>query len=536
MRKYIIKTQHTIIIDLIFTTICNIAIAAMPFLAMLLFDFDFASGGGLRFVIIIVAIYIACTLTNTFSQYIAQRTSWKTAINFAIALKKDYFEKATQISQPDFDKKDIGEYVSAINNNVQAITTDYLDPFVENIRSGINIAIYAVFLFVFVDWRIAAVIMLASLLSVLMPMLTGKKLALYRKNHLTALGGYTNLLQNLLNSRWLVNKRTQKAIFNRHEEDLVATEQKHLVFGIQKTLKNVLNGLFTYFLNISAFAAVAILLLRGEITIGVGVATLGYVESFIWPIKYIMDNTISINGSKEARTEMLNFIEQQVPAVECGITDFERDIRFEDVSIIYENFAVKNLNFAFERGKKYAIIGHSGSGKSSLVRALTKAVDINGGRIVIDGRDLHEIDTASLICNVNQAEQLFAADFMDNITVFNSYSAENCDKLTGAVDNKMWAAVTAVEDCLTLSGGEKQVVSIMRSLTINTPILVYDEPFSAVDAKNTKLLKEYLLSLEHKTIIIITHKVSDEELSGFDHIIEMANGRITKAAENFITL
>ena len=105
MLKYIAKTKSTVIVDIVFTTICNASLAVLPLLAMLLFDFDFAGGEGFRFVLIIASVYIACILVNTFTQYIAQKFSWKTTTNFHVALKKSYFEKLRKLASQILTRK-----------------------------------------------------------------------------------------------------------------------------------------------------------------------------------------------------------------------------------------------------------------------------------------------------------------------------------------------------------------------------------------------------------------------------------------------
>ena len=523
MIKYILKTKFTVIIDTFFTTICNIATATLPILIMLLFDFDFNStdGEGLAFIVIILILYAGCILIYTVSQYIAQKFSWKTMTNFSIFVKRDYFEKATKISQTAFDKRSIGEYLSTINNDVKAIAGDWLDPFVDNIRSVLSIIIYSIFLFIFIDWRIAVVLLIASVVSVFLPSLTGKKLAGYRKEHLGVLGGYTSLLQSLLNLRWLVNKKTERAVYKKHEDALVITETALLKFGIQKTLKNVINGFLTYFINICVFAVVAILLLRGEISIGVGVATLGYVESFIWPIKYIMDNMVSISGSKEVRSDLTSFINQEIDSLDAP-ESFTDKVEFENVAIEYANFSITSLNIQFVKNKKYAIIGQSGSGKSSILRALSKGVDVSSGRILIDEKCIYDIDTTDIIAQTTQDGFVFPASFIDNITTFGSYDASGYEKYKSLVTETMWDTIVSSKDCQSLSSGEKQVVNIIRLLLTDAPVFVCDEPFSALDTENTRMITNHLLSLKDKTVIIVTHDASSEELVGFDEIIKVA--------------
>ena len=280
-----------------------------------------------------------------------------------------------------------------------------------------------------------------------------------------------------------------------------------------------------HFLTLSAFAAVAYLLYKREITIGTGDATLGYIESFIYPIREILNDINSINGSKEVRNEIIAFLNQPTAnTILCK--DFNKEISIENVSINYENFCINNLNLVFEKGKKYVIIGHSGSGKSSTIKAISKSLNLSSGKIKIDNKDIDELDLSTLIACVNQTENLFLADFLSNISIFDTYKTDNIKSFSKLMDLKTWESIASSENCSTLSGGEKQITSILRALNMETPILLLDEPYSAIDIKTAKKINDYLLSLKDKTIILITHKISFEELKNFDMVILMDNGTV----------
>jgi len=90
--------------------------------------------------------------------------------------------------------------------------------------------------------------------------------------------------------------------------------------------------------------------------------------------------------------------------------NFKREVQFENVNISYENFTLADVNLVFEKGKKYAIIGHSGSGKSSIINSITKSINLDSGKVRIDGMDIDGVDTSSIIACVNQFEYLFSSN------------------------------------------------------------------------------------------------------------------------------
>jgi len=521
MKKYVYNVKGLLIIQVVFATLSGLLQVLFPYLTLLLFDYDFSQG--FEGILLIVGAYGVTIAVSVVSGYFCQVFSWKLGRAFKISIRKDLFAVMSKISPIAFQSRSTGEYMSIISNDVSVIEEEFLESLTNLINSIISIMLYATMLFVFIDYRIASVILLVSLITVFIPMITGKRLAELRKAHLSALGRYTSLLQNLLNSHNLFNRKSVHTVGDKHRDLLVEVENKHLKSGVFKAFKNIINYLAMNILSISAFAAAAYLLYAGEITIGVGVATLGYIESFIDPIKYIVNDVNSINGTKEARQEMNEFLNQPMPNYPTA-EHFNHDIQFSGVCISYENFTVKDFSFVFEKGKKYAIIGHSGSGKTSIVKAFLKQVEISSGQIRINGQDIAQIDISSIVSWVSQDEHLFEAGLTDNITMFGAYELTDTKRLEEIASFEIWDTLSTAENCQDLSGGEKQIVGLLRSLNMNTPVLVLDEPFSAVDVKTAKRINDYLLALEDKTILMVTHKISEDELTGFDVVLVMKNG------------
>lgn len=233
-----------------------------------------------------------------------------------------------------------------------------------------------------------------------------------------------------------------------------------------------------------------------------------------------------INSTKDIKKKVLDFMaydNSQSKLTSKNI--FYSNIEFKNVSIQYKTFSLKDFSYKFEKGKKYAIIGHSGSGKSTIINSLMKYVEVSKGSIAIDGENINTLDTANIISCINQSEHIFASNFVNNITIFNSYNLTNIDFIKEKIDKKMLSSITEKENCNLLSGGEKQVLSIIRILLTNTPIYIMDEIFSATDMNTTKKLQNFLLSLEDKTMIMITHKLS-QDLSMFDEILLMEDGKL----------
>ena len=185
MKTYLLKLKGLIFVQVLFSLLCTLMLATLTYLHKLLFDYDFSRG--INGILLLILGYAGCMLFGSIFQYISQTFEWRTCRAFKIMIKKDLFSVITKISHVQFETKNIGEYISILNNNVATLESEYVSGITDILRSSVMLIVYSVFLFIFVDYRIATVILLASLFSVFIPMLTSKKLAALRKTHLKAL-------------------------------------------------------------------------------------------------------------------------------------------------------------------------------------------------------------------------------------------------------------------------------------------------------------------------------------------------------------
>lgn len=217
------------------------------------------------------------------------------------------------------------------------------------------------------------------------------------------------------------------------------------------------------------------------------------------------------------------------------------NIGFEDVNFIYPHtgiHALKNFNLQIKKGEKVAIVGRTGSGKSTVAQLLLRMYDVSSGKIELDKKDIQKLDLASLreqISYVPQDVFLFSETVENNI----GFGLGKTDRAAieraarqASVDKEI-AGFTQQYDTLigergvTLSGGQKQRISIARALIKNPNLVIFDDCLSAVDARTEKEiignLNEYL---QDKTAIIITHRIFS--LFSFDKIVVLENGEIVE--------
>jgi len=199
-----------------------------------------------------------------------------------------------------------------------------------------------------------------------------------------------------------------------------------------------------------------------------------------------------------------------------------------------DKFSMKPITLSFERGKKYAITGHSGSGKSTFFRMIDGSLPYESGTIKIDGIDILSLDISEYIFSVDQFEHLFQMDFINNITIFNSVKAEKntINELLNKLNTATRESILTYKGRDELSGGEKQIIFLLRMLVANKPIILLDETYSSIDKKNIKLIKEFIMNMNDKIILEITHDTSKENLIQYDEIILMEDGEAFIQGEN----
>lgn len=528
MKKYIRAIRWTLLVQIVCSFLFVLALAFVPYLRKLLFD-QYARGFG--FILFLGGLYLLLIFASFLFQYISQVYEWKVDYRFSLSLKQDFFRAVMRRPYPVFRKAEVGEYTSILNNDIRELESLYIEAIIDIIKSSIMLAVYFSVMLFLVDVRITLVIIAASVLSAFLPKVTASRLSVRKRASQDALGRYTARFQDLLGGYKLYNKRTRHAMEQTHDDALLQSEQKKLAFGKFNTFTNVLNAFVMNLVHISAFLCVGWLLHRGEITLGTGAATFGYIESFIYPIQYILNDINYINASRSLKEKVLAYIETPEKITHAKKKDFQ-SIRFEGVCVAYKDFSIENFTYAFEKGKRYAITGGSGSGKSTLVNSLMGYAPIDGGSIAIDGIPLHDIDIEDLACFIDQGAHTFSDSFWNNTTVFRTYGNSLAEKMVAALCGKYNLGIlrdlSQKAQCNTLSGGEKQLICLVRSLVMERPVLVLDEAFSAIDRKNVKCLHSYLEQRQDLTIIEITHDISVENLSRFDTVIEMKDGAIAR--------
>lgn len=283
--------------------------------------------------------------------------------------------------------------------------------------------------------------------------------------------------------------------------------------------------------------------INGEIPIGVIAEFILYVNMLTWPVAVVGWVTSMIQQAEASQKRINEFLEE-VPDIQNNTKKsfkIKGDIEFKNVSLVYDDTkikALKNISFSVKKGETIAILGKTGSGKSSIVNLITRLYDVSEGIIQIDYTPIKEvnlIDLRKAIGFVPQDPFLFSDSISNNIK-FGQEKATKHEIISAAKKAVVHENIERFKDKydtilgergVTLSGGQKQRVSIARAIIKNPKILVFDDCLSAVDTETEERILANLESVsKDKTTFIISHRVSSAKNA--DKIIVLDDGEITQ--------
>lgn len=460
---------------------------------------------------------------------------------FAERLRNAIAEKINRVPLQYFDSHEQGDTLSRVTNDVDLMTQSFNQSLVQMV-SSIVLLIGSIFMMFKTDWHLALTAILSvfagfALSSIIM--VKSQPLFKQQQDNLAKVSGYVEEIYSGHNVVISYNGRHQaKDHFDAINQDLYHSMWKSQFFsGIMMPLMQFV-GNFGY---VMVCIVGAVLTINGDITIGTIVAFMTYVRIFTQPIGQMAQGITQLQSASAAMGRVFEFLDEEEMEDEsqktCQLETPKGHVTFEHVRFGYspDKTIIHDFTAEAKPGQKVAIVGPTGAGKTTMVNLLMRFYDIQAGKITIDGVDTKAMSREEVhdaFSMVLQDTWLFEGTIRENL-VFNQtdISDEAVEAATRAVGVHHFIRTlpngydTVLDDSVTLSVGQKQLLTIARALLKDAPLLILDEATSSVDTRTEELIQKAMDKLmEGRTSFVIAHRLST--IRNADLILVMKDGNI----------
>ena len=489
----------------------------------------------------VVLLTVIGILLDAFASFLAYHSKPRFTAKGIGQYKEYVFNRLCQKGIGAFSSENSSLYISALSNDATTVEMNYLaNVFV--IVENATICIGALVLMFYYSPLLTILSIVLALLPLAVSICTGNLVAKAEKTVSDKNETYMSTLKDSLVGFAVIKSFRAEAQMCRIFSDAVkeVTDAK----TYRKKMSVLVNGLSSTsgtILQFSIFLIGAYLALTGHgLSAGSVLVFVQLLNFVINPIGVIPQALAEIKASKA-------LIEKVAVALESNVREEGLESKNEvTTGIVVQNLSfgyeeekpvLQNVNFTFDAGKSYAIVGSSGSGKSTLLNLLMASHDNYTGSICYDEAELRQINSESLYEMVSVVQQnvfIFNASIRDNITMFSDFPREEVDR---AIELSGLSKLIAErgEDYLCgengsgLSGGEKQRISIARSLLKKSQVLLVDEATAALDAQTAFQVSNAILDLNGLTRIVVTHALDENLLKRYDYVLTLKNGSITES-------
>ncbi|MCT4543100.1 MAG: ABC transporter ATP-binding protein/permease [Vallitalea sp.] len=452
-------------------------------------------------------------------------------------IKNNFIHKLLSKPMNKFYENEISEYISVLINDINTIQNMYVESLL-SINENIIRLIISIIILLKINVISTIIVVLLSILPIALSAVFNKKIGKEANKFAKGKGEYTKKTVELLNGHdfFKINNSEKDVIALHAEINIKASETKRKSFTWIEGLSSIV-GISAISITILTLLGGMFLALRGYLTIG-QVFAISFISNGIsTPLMELSDLIPKLKGGSAIIKRYEEYITENNVDEYKDISKINDNIKLEDVSLKLDRKILDNVDLKIELGKKYLLTGESGSGKSVLLKTILGQYNNYNGNIKIANLEVKDIDEDSIYKNISYIPQenfFFEDSIKNNLTLFDEdISDEQILEVLDFVNmkNKVLSLPNKLETRLNenksnLSGGEKQRLSIARTLLKLKQILLLDESTSALDNKNYINIENKLTQLQGITIINICHRLQEEIVDKYDKVLVMDNGKI----------
>jgi len=512
-----------------------------PYITKLAID-DYISKGDTAGLALVSLALLGIILLDGVKQY---TTTWLTQLigqKAVLNLRMDIFRHLQKLSIRFYDRNPIGRLITRTTNDVEALN-EMLSSGIITIMGDVMQVLFIVGLMFWIDWQLTLIV-LAILPVMLYVTLTFKKRVRVAfqdvRTHLARLNTFFQEHISGMNIVQLFDRQGSEyekhSSINRDYRD--ANVRTVFYFSIYYPLIELLSavaaGLVIWYSGVR--------MLKADLTLGVVISFVQYIWLFFRPLQHLSDRFNVLQTALASSDRIFRLLEEtdivREPSEPEPVESFKKEIRFSNVWFAYngENWILRDLSFNVRCGEKVAIVGATGSGKTTIINILSKLYRHQKGSVTIDGTEIGSIPEKNLRGMVGVVMQdvfLFSGTIRENLAfgkpgvtddeIREAARIVGADrfirKLPGDYDYRV------LENGTGLSAGQKQLLAFVRALLYNPEILVLDEATSSVDTETEQLIDAATAKLmKNRTSVIIAHRLSTIQRA--DKIIVMHKGVI----------
>lgn len=457
-------------------------------------------------------------------------------------LRQTLFSHLQRLDVQYFDKNPVGRLMTRVMGDVQVLNELFTSGVITSFGNLLSILGIMVAMLLY-DWKLACVSF------TVIPIIFGATLVyqIYsrrafreqRKQYARINAFLQENIVGMTTMKLFAQERRSHLRFNERNRRYLAANLRSIFYF----------SIFHPLIEVTASLATAVIIwygggqiVQGALTFGVLVAFIQYAERFFWPIRELSEKYTIFQNAMASSERIFQLLDTEPSIVstnrKSGIDTLKGEIEFQNVWFAYndEDYVLKDVSFKVEPGEKVALVGHTGSGKTTIINLLCRFYEINKGQILIDGVDIQKMNLDELrgaISIVQQNIFLFSDSIERNISlgdqtitdeqIVNASRDVHLDRFVQKMPEIYETEIK--EDGAGLSVGQKQLVAFARALASDPSILVLDEATSSVDTETELLIEDALSRLmADRTSVVIAHRLST--IQNADRIIVMHRGEI----------